>query len=309
MQASFGHPRPAGGTRRGRVSHACVACQQKKQRCDGQTPSCRNCLRANRTCISQDPATKRAHPRGYIESLEQHIAFLEGTLREIRPEIDIDRLTSLTALDCTLEKSASNKQASSERRNTSPAKDDAESGNNGDDSTSSDLSGLGLLYLRSAGGEPHYFGSSSAIAFSRMFSASLRAVRNQGPGLTMSGITDSSVLQRPIPTPVPLPDPTLTSMLCNAYFDQVHPQFPFLHRPTFMTWLDDVMSGSNFGPNANPAQLFFIYAVSKSLYRHMYVSAFSTHDLHILDCGRRCFDWTVRQQTASRGALTCFGDV
>ena len=32
-----------------------------------------------------------------MESLEQHIAFLEGALRDIRPDIDIDRLTSSTA--------------------------------------------------------------------------------------------------------------------------------------------------------------------------------------------------------------------
>lgn len=47
-------------------------------------------------CIIQDPATKRRHPRGYIESLEQHVAFLERHLRDVQPGIDIDRLTSLS---------------------------------------------------------------------------------------------------------------------------------------------------------------------------------------------------------------------
>lgn len=50
-------------------------------------------------CVSKDPSTERRHPRGYIESLEQHntaleehIAQLERNLREHHPEIEIDNL-------------------------------------------------------------------------------------------------------------------------------------------------------------------------------------------------------------------------
>lgn len=55
-------------------------------------------MRIATACIIQDPATKRRHPRGYIESLEQHIAFLERHLRDVQPGVDIDRLTSSTEI-------------------------------------------------------------------------------------------------------------------------------------------------------------------------------------------------------------------
>lgn len=54
-------------------------------------------------CISNDPSTQRQHPRGYLESLEnhnalleQHVAFLEGKLQNLQPAIDINRITSNT---------------------------------------------------------------------------------------------------------------------------------------------------------------------------------------------------------------------
>jgi hypothetical protein len=50
-------------------------------------------------CVIQDPATKRRHPRGYIEfleqhntSLENHVAFLEQTLQEYQPDLELDTL-------------------------------------------------------------------------------------------------------------------------------------------------------------------------------------------------------------------------
>lgn len=46
--------------RRPRVARACIACQQKKQKCDGGSPACRNCIKANR---SQAHHYKRPRPK------------------------------------------------------------------------------------------------------------------------------------------------------------------------------------------------------------------------------------------------------
>ncbi|KAH8883212.1 transcriptional regulatory protein GAL4 [Thozetella sp. PMI_491] len=240
--------------RRPRVSLACLACQQKKQRCDGQTPACRQCLRANRECISQDPSTKRRHPRGYLESLEkhnasleQHIAFLENRMREVLPNVDLDLLTSSSA-------------GMLSRRRDGPAHEDecqTPSTHDGDD-----FSNLELLCLRAAGGDPHYFGESSGYSLTKLFSATLRGVRAQAPGLTMAGLPSKLVQARPTPTPVPLPDRSVTTMLTAAYFDQVHPQFPFLHRPTFLQWEEEVLTAVESGYSPDPVHLFFLYAVA-----------------------------------------------
>ena len=51
-------------------------------------------------------------------------------------------------------------------------------------------------------------------------------------------------------------------MLTIAYFDQVHPQFPFLHKPTYLQWEEEVMVARENGYAPNPAHMFFVYAVS-----------------------------------------------
>lgn len=121
-----------------------------------------------------------------------------------------------------------------------------------------------MLCLQSAGADPHYFGSSSAYSFTKMFSASLRAVRTKAPGLSMTGAADNLAQSRPTPSPVPLPDRPLTTMLTSAYFDQIHPQFPFLHRPTYAHWEEEVLQACEQGYTPEPTKAFFVYAVSVS---------------------------------------------
>lgn len=124
-----------------------------------------------------------------------------------------------------------------------------------------DPSSLELLCLRSAGAEPHFFGASSGYSFTKMFSATLRTVRQQAPGLTMSGLVDKTCQTRAKTAPAPLPNRAIVSMLTNAYFEQVHPQFPFLHRPTYQKWEEEVLAASESGKAPNPVHAFFVYAV------------------------------------------------
>lgn len=130
-----------------------------------------------------------------------------------------------------------------------------------------DATNLEMLCLRSAGADPHYFGSSSAYSFTKIFSASLRAVRSKAPGMSLSGVADSFTQSRPAPNPVPLPDRSLTTMLTSAYFEQIHPQFPFLHRPTYAQWEEEVLQACEQGYAPEPTKAFFVYAVSPSDHR------------------------------------------
>ncbi|KAH8670681.1 hypothetical protein BGZ61DRAFT_592091 [Ilyonectria robusta] len=54
---------------RTRVSRACNPCRARKDRCDGQRPSCRSCVGAGRAC-NYEPSKKRGLPAGYVRSLE-----------------------------------------------------------------------------------------------------------------------------------------------------------------------------------------------------------------------------------------------
>lgn len=89
-----------------------------------------------------------------------------------------------------------------------------------------------MLGLRANGDEPHYLGSSSVFAFSRIIHSSLRQSfpesRSEASSFPEEDASQSG--------PCPLPDHELGTTLSNAYFENIHPQYPFLHEPTFRLW-------------------------------------------------------------------------
>lgn len=58
-----------------------------------------------------------------------------------------------------------------------------------------------------------------------------------------------------------LPERAIVNMLTTAYFEQVHPQFPFLHRPSYLQWEEEVLSATEQGKTPDPVQAFFVYAL------------------------------------------------
>ena len=67
-------------SKRKRVSRACDRCRAKKDKCDGQRPSCLTCL-ANGLQCSYDPVTKkRGLPEGYVRGLEKLWALSIGKI-------------------------------------------------------------------------------------------------------------------------------------------------------------------------------------------------------------------------------------
>lgn len=62
----------AGASRtRTRVSRACVRCRQRKDKCDGNVPSCLNCLNADQLCSYDTATKKRGLPEGYVRAVEK----------------------------------------------------------------------------------------------------------------------------------------------------------------------------------------------------------------------------------------------
>ena len=91
-------------------------------------------------------------------------------------------------------------------------------------------SDVALLCVSAAGREPHYFGPSSAISFSRIASQSMGL--HQSPAASASAPDESETAPRSA-RKLSYPPPTTGAALAKAYFDNVHSQYPFLHRPTF----------------------------------------------------------------------------
>lgn len=56
---------------RTRVSRACTRCRQRKDKCDGATPSCANCLNVQQPCSYDQATKKRGLPEGYVRAIEK----------------------------------------------------------------------------------------------------------------------------------------------------------------------------------------------------------------------------------------------
>lgn len=261
---------------------ACTGCKQKKLKCDGQNPRCQNCVKGGRECLVEDPATGLHRPRDYMQSLEARVAYLEGLLREARPDVAIDHFAdrdggqpssssniepsfsfsqtdTVTPVMMTAAQSEPSMSLGNQRPEPQPA------GSVDADDPADQLSAdVALLCLGAAGREPHYFGPSSAVSFSRIVSATLNLPKKNGSSQhsVTSGPGGASQSSRPT-APIMFPTPTLGSALSQAYFENLHPQYPFLHRPTFHYWESVCMNANAAGQlsAAGDTALFFVWMV------------------------------------------------
>lgn len=131
-----------------------------------------------------------------------------------------------------------------------------------EDNAVSDLaSKVGMLNLHyAAGAEPQYLGSSSTFAFSRIINSSLREGASGNPPTTL-GLSEGPM---DLLSPCPLPSYEAGIALSNAYFQNIHPQYPFLHVPTFRHW-EMKLIGEPEATDAfsfDPISLFFVNMVS-----------------------------------------------
>lgn len=211
-------------------------------------------------CLVEDPTTKRWQPRNYLETLEQRVAYLEGMLTQYRPDVSDDHFFQFDVQQPDAQTSPTTLDEPSDHRyggrSISPTPDDEHDG------LDELASKVGLLSLNAAGAEPHYLGPSSAFAFSRLINSSLRQVvlrSNNNP--TARGVLDDD--STTMPTPCLLPDYDVALKLSNAYFENIHSQYPFLHEPTFRLWEATLISKSAAFDTlmSNPVPLFFLNMV------------------------------------------------
>lgn len=230
----------------------------------------------------EDPATGLRRPRDYMQSLESRVVYLEALLRESRPDIPLNGdnqhelrdIESNTPFVPTTSAQAPEAPTSSQLQDspgayTSPSyMQEASSSSSIPKEHAGQVdhlsSEVALLCLNAAGGEPHYFGPSSAVLFSRIISATmgLKSEKSSSSPRTFEGSERSHPNARPDRVPG-LPSPSVAANLSRAYFDNIHPQYPFLHRPTFCKWELDVCKSSQsvHNPAAGEVPLFFVLMV------------------------------------------------
>ncbi|KAJ4253809.1 hypothetical protein NW762_010204 [Fusarium torreyae] len=197
-------------------------------------------------CFIEDPLTKRHQPRNYLETLEQRVVLLEEQLRKARSSV-ADEPSPLANSQAI----ASPEQASTTTVDERYELDDLSSM-------------IGTLSLNAAGAEPSYLGASSIFAFARFMKPSIRqAVTSLPPDISYSSRSSLHSHGVLAPEPCPLPDYQTAVKLSNAYFQNIHPQYPFLHEPTFRLWEtvleDPVEAMSSLG--YDPIPLYFLNMV------------------------------------------------
>lgn len=216
----------------------------------------------------EDPITKRHRPRNYLETLEQRVALLEGMLKNYRPDLANDHLIQDISPQSSSSAMSQPPEPQGSRAPSQPAvarNDDQDDQNEGLDQLASKV---GLLSLNAAGAEPHYLGSSSTFAFSRLINSSLRQVvlKNTNNASTFGQNEHDSTM----PAPCLLPEYDIAVKLSDAYFQNIHTQYPFLHEPTFRAWEATIVNGSAVFETlvSSAVPLFFlnmVYAVGALL--------------------------------------------
>lgn len=148
-------------------------------------------------CLVEDPATGLHRPRDYIQSLEARVAYLEDLLHNVRPDVALDHLAGadasaapraispdgntmgsfpsafpMHASEVTQPPASGDTSVhNSDALHAAPGTQPSEIG----DSSEIDMlsSEVAFLCLSAAGREPHYFGPSSAVSFSRIAGATM----------------------------------------------------------------------------------------------------------------------------------------
>lgn len=227
----------------------------------------------------EDPATGLRRPRNYLQTLEAHVAHLEQLLQQARPDVALDHLgvgaadhvhgdLPASATPCDPFGIASPTSFFIAKESTTdqapiPYHQRSSTGL-GSDASFDDLSSeVALLCLSAAGREPHYFGPSSAVSFSRIAGQLMGLGKLSASSQSAAGMETPPRHGHPRSFVPQFPPPDVGLELSQAYFDNIHRQYPFLHKPTFKRWEQQCLAAHRDGDvmEAGDTPLFFVLMV------------------------------------------------
>lgn len=155
---------------------------------------------------------------------------------------------------------------------------------------------VAILCSNASGREPRYLGPSSALSFSRVASEAM-GLRTRGtiPSTSDFGESPSRSVRNEYTRTPQWPSPGMAELLSRSYFSNIHPQYPFLHRPTFRVWEQECLRAAQEGTTStlsNVSMLFvsMVYAIGSLVLdgRHFeaaddYYSTAQDHISFVLD--------------------------
>lgn len=219
-----------------RLRIACKRCRQRKIRCDAAS-RCSACVRTDTECIYEDdlPASRRTQLHHCSPSPSLPPRATCGS----RANAD-DRTSNGATNDTEANDIATNhgNPQSFISANNAAMQSENSTGGQRPPSPGQNLSHqVGLVSL-SAGGDPKYIGSSGGYFFTQLLGSTNPG---DGSGLAARTVQSQSGRQQErdiaikafqnIPVGLPSTE-SLTKQLSEAYFDTIHLQYPFLHKPS-----------------------------------------------------------------------------
>lgn len=224
-----------------------------------------------------------------MQALESRVAYLEGLLQEARPEIAADHMGSNTqrvlagGIPSPREANATGMLASppmqgdllAQSQLPGPRDFHTEHSRPGDTARSDPVSSeVALLCVNASGREPQYLGHSSALSFAHVATQAMGLEDSStGQNLWSGSQPGDNSSRSATALELKHPSPNVAEALSQAYFDNIHLQYPFLHQPTFNDWQQKCWQANLNGTlsDAGHVPLFFVtmvYAIGSIVLSH-----------------------------------------
>jgi len=225
-----------------------------------------------------------------MQALESRVAYLEGLLQDARPDLAADHMGHPgQQLDTRGENSFPQMDSPAHMLASPPLYSDVQDSRPMDmrqvqsghfevaeaTGTGPVSSEVGLLCVNASGREPQYLGRSSALSFAQIATNTMglqREAPNQKPSWAYAPALDPR-RGRSQATDLKHPTTEVAEVLSRAYFDNIHPQYPFLHQPTFALWQQRCQEAneSNSLHEVEHTSIFFVtmvYAIGSIALSH-----------------------------------------
>ncbi|SPJ79338.1 related to purine utilization positive regulator [Fusarium torulosum] len=268
------------GRKNPRLRLACLRCQRRKIKCDGELPTCKNCRNAGAACTDGESARLKDLPREYISTLKSRISWLESIVRSRCPDVDLTQDTPVDvheALDTTILEDTTSSILQSPapmQTNIETLSDtiheasNAETPNHpvrsapGPTGAGAITHEIGLVSL-GTNQDPRYIGPSSGYFLARVMLDSA-SKQDERLGRASRNSPFPTKLVEAIQGPLPLPPRDMATQLCNAYFSAINLQHPILHQHTFNSMLNQAYEQDTQDPVVS-FQIFMVLAIGSAV--------------------------------------------
>ncbi|KAE8420864.1 fungal-specific transcription factor domain-containing protein [Aspergillus pseudocaelatus] len=258
---------------------ACALCHERKIKCDGATPSCRNCLRAQALCRPHERRrrftvrTPEINPGQPPLATFERLTWLENELLRVL-NIDLREVSTGTALDSLLRAQGTPRVARHPAQNAGARFAMSQSEGHPPTEVDPDIP----LLAFNATGEARYLGASSGSIFAQFIANTAQSILTPGPtGPCLHPHTDeSSTVHRAVVSfnAANWRTSGIFAFLLRCYLKWVHSCYP-LFMSQDIAALESMGNSSNAPPETGDMAIIFYLVMS--------IGAVHSEQRHLLD--------------------------